>query len=90
MQIEILNTFIKNIEIKSNIFVIIYVTISRNKQKNDYISELPQKLLKYNDIFFNKKADILSIFKKKDHIIKFKKKNQRYISSYTTYLKLSY
>ena len=51
-------------------FIIIYAATTRSEKKNIFNLKTFKKLLKYKNVFFKKKIEILSIFKQKNHVIK--------------------
>ena len=48
------------------------VTTTRSEKKNVFNLKIFKKLLKYENVFFKKKINVLFIFKKENHIIKIK------------------
>ena len=54
-------------------FAIIYAAITRDEQKNIKDLELLKKLLKFENIFFNKIIEVLLAFKQRNHAIEIEK-----------------
>ena len=52
-----------NIDKKFNVFIIVYVITTRGEEKNVFNSKNLKKLLKFKNVFFEKKINILFIFK---------------------------
>ena len=52
-----------NINKKFNVFIIVYAITTRGEKKNVFNLKIFKKLLKYKDVFFKEKIEILFIFK---------------------------
>ena len=48
---------------KFNIFAIVYVITTRNEKKNVFDLKIFKKLLKFENVFFKEKYNILFVFK---------------------------